>query len=134
MIIKMLRDKMGSNDGFTTKLYKEGEVHEVSEALAEAFFAEKLAEPLAEKAAENQPEPYVEGQIYVEDGVVFIGAIPADQTDVALLPIDQLTDEERAELVKDGKITEDGQPVKLKAQTGAPKNKAITKAPKNKSQ
>jgi hypothetical protein len=50
MKIKMLRSKMGSNDGITTRMYLEGEEYEVSEALGESFVGEQLAEVIDEKA------------------------------------------------------------------------------------
>lgn len=50
MKIKMLRNKLGSNDGITTRMYIEGEEYEVSEALAESFIGEGLAEVVGEKA------------------------------------------------------------------------------------
>lgn len=133
MKIKMLRSKMGSNDGHSTHYYEEGEVYDVSDALAESFIGEKLAEAVAEKPVEMHPEPFVEGQLYTDDsGAVFIGGIPDGQTEVALLPIDQLTDDERTELVHEGKLDAEGKPVDAKALETAPKNKAITRAPKNK--
>lgn len=133
MKIKMLRSKMGSEDGYNTRYYEEGEEYDVSDALAKSFIGENLAEPATGKPAEKQPEPFVEGQLYTDEtGVVFIGAIPDGQAEVALLPIDQLTDDERAELVTEGKLTADGKPLNAKAIESAPKNKAVARAPKNK--
>lgn len=59
MKIKMLRSKMGSNDGITTKMYEEGQEYEVSESLAESFLGENLAEVVegeekADKPVENK--------------------------------------------------------------------------------
>ena len=56
MKIKMLRSRMGSNDGATTKLYQEGESYDVSDALAESFIADKVAEMDDSEKAEAEPE------------------------------------------------------------------------------
>lgn len=64
--VLMLRNKMGSNDGTTTRLYNEGEEYEVSEALAASFIGEKLAELVegqkAEKPVKNKAEKAVENK------------------------------------------------------------------------
>ena len=44
MKIKMLRSKLGSNDGISTKLYQVDEEHDVSDALGEVFIKEGVAE------------------------------------------------------------------------------------------
>ena len=56
MKIKMLRSKMGSNDGYSTHYYQEGEEYDVSDALAESFFAEKLAEAMPDSKADTAPD------------------------------------------------------------------------------
>jgi hypothetical protein len=56
MKIKMLRSKMGSNDGHSTHYYEEGQEYDVSEALGQSFLDEKLAEIVAEAKAEAAPE------------------------------------------------------------------------------
>ena len=136
MKIVMLRSKMGSNDGVTTKLYEEGQEYDVSETLAESFIGENLAEPVKEKKSKpaDTPPEYIEGEVYqLDDGAVYLGVVADGSDDVVLLPVDQLTDEERAELVAEGKLTDDGKlPEQQKAEPKAPKNKAEPKAPKNK--
>ena len=136
MKIVMLRSKMGSNDGVTTKLYEEGQEYDVSETLAESFIGENLAEPVKEKKSKpaDTPPEYIEGEVYqLDDGAVYLGVVADVSDDVVLLPVDQLTDEERAELVAEGKLTDDGKlPEQQKAEPKAPKNKAEPKAPKNK--
>lgn len=49
--VKMLKSKMGSNNGYDAQMYQEGEVYEVTDTLAAAFVAEKVAEVTEEKAA-----------------------------------------------------------------------------------
>ena len=136
MKIVMLRSKMGSNDGVTTKLYEEGQEYDVSETLAESFIGENLAEPVKEKKSKpaDTPPEYIEGEVYqLDDGAVYLGVVADGSDDVVLLPVDQLTDEERAELGAEGKLTDDGKlPEQQKAEPKAPKNKAEPKAPKNK--
>jgi hypothetical protein len=56
MKIKMLRSKMGSNDGHSTHYYQEGEEYDVSDALAESFIGERLAEAVAAGKADAAPE------------------------------------------------------------------------------
>lgn len=130
--VLMLRDKMGSNDGATTKLYQKDETYDVSVELAEIFIRDKDAEAASEDATVTAPE-YVEGAVYTdESGALFVGGVPDGQTEVTLLPIEQLTDDERAELVKEGKLNADGTAIDAKAIDAAPKNKAIARAPKNK--
>jgi hypothetical protein len=65
--VKMLRNKMGSNDGVTTQMYLEGEEYEVSETLAKSFIDENLAEVAeggekAEKPLENKAEKPVKNK------------------------------------------------------------------------
>lgn len=55
MRIKMLRNKMGSPDGFTVKHYAMGQEYDVPESLAATFFADKDAEKVQEKAVEAAP-------------------------------------------------------------------------------
>ncbi len=61
MKITMIRGKLGSNDGVTTKYYEEGETYDVSDALGACFIDEKVANPtteekLAAKAVVDAPE------------------------------------------------------------------------------
>lgn len=57
MKIKMLRSRLGSNDGHTTKHYDQGEEYEVSESLGKAFLDEKDCVLLeGEKAVAAAPE------------------------------------------------------------------------------
>lgn len=128
----MLRNKMGSNDGVTTKMYDEGETYEVSEDLGALFLRDKDAKEASDDAAVTAPA-YVDGAVYAdEDGKLFVGGHVDGHDGVSLLPIDQLTDDERAALVTEGKLNADGTAIDAKAIESAPKNKAITKAPKNK--
>jgi hypothetical protein len=132
MKVQMLRNKMGSNDGVTTKMYNEGETYEVSEDLGTLFLRDKDAEIVSDDAVETAPA-YVEGGVYFdEDGKLFIGGHVDGKEGIALLPIDQITEAERAALVTEGKLNADGTAVEAKAIEAAPKNKAISKAPKNK--
>ncbi|CUW85697.1 hypothetical protein AGR2A_Cc100231 [Agrobacterium genomosp. 2 str. CFBP 5494] len=131
MKVKMLTGKLGSNDGVTTKFYEKDETYEVSEALGNAFIEEKVAEKAGDDA--TTVEPIVAGQLYTDkDGAVFIGEIPTGKTEAELLPIEKVSDEKRAELIKEGKLKEDGTAVDAKAVPVAPQNKAILGAPKNK--
>lgn len=41
--IKMLKDKLGSDNGYTTALYKKDEEYEVGDSLAESFIRDKEA-------------------------------------------------------------------------------------------
>lgn len=55
--VRMLRNKLGSNDGYTTKHYDKDETYEVSEALADMFVGEKVAElVVGEKSKGDAPE------------------------------------------------------------------------------
>ena len=128
----MLRSKMGSNDGATVKMYDEGETYDVSESLAEVFLRDKDAEK-ASDAAEAKETVLVEGDLYHDaDDNLFVAVAQAAGGEVGLLPIEQLGDEERAELIKEGKLKDDGTALESKAIEAAPKNKAVAKAPKNK--
>ena len=130
--ITMQRSKMGSNDGATVKMYEKDETYEVSESLGEAFIRDQDAVEAAETANVTAPE-FVEGVLYHDaDGNLFVGVTTPEMPDVHLLPIEQLADEERLDLIKEGKLKEDGTAVDSKAIDAAPKNKAIAKAPKNK--
>ncbi len=128
MKVQMVRNKLGSNDGVTTQMYIEGDAYEVSEALGAVFLRD--GDATAEGVA-AEPEAFVVGDIYAdEDGMLFVAGEVAGT--VGLLPIEQLSDGERADLVTEGKLNADGTAIAAKAITAAPKNKAITKAPKNK--
>jgi hypothetical protein len=54
MKITMIRGKLGSNDGATTKFYEEGETYEVSEALGQCFLEEKVAEEVSEESVSGK--------------------------------------------------------------------------------
>jgi hypothetical protein len=123
---------MGSNDGTTVKMYQDGETYEVSEDLGTLFLRDGDAELASDDAVPTAPA-YVEGGVYFDEaGKLFIGGHIDGQDGVALLPIEQMTETERAALVTEGKLNADGTAIDGKAIEAAPKNKAITKAPKNK--
>lgn len=133
MKIIMLRSKMGSNDGATTKMYDAGEEYEVSEALGLSFIEDKVAKEVDGTATTATKPEYIEGQVYHDEkGDLFVGIVTPGSAEVGLLPIEQLGDDERAELIKEGKLKDDGTAVDSKAIEAAPKNKAIGRAPKNK--
>jgi hypothetical protein len=132
MKIKMLRSKMGSNDGVTVKNYLEGEMYEVSEELGNSFIADNVAQVATDEGAPTAQPDFVEGEVYHDaDGNLFVGAAVPGSDKIGLLPIEQVPDEERAELITTGKLKEDGSAVDSKAIEAAPKNKAV-KPPKNK--
>lgn len=54
MKIKMLRQTMGCDDGFTVMTYEAGEVYEVSDDLARCFLADGSAEEV--KNLSDAPE------------------------------------------------------------------------------
>lgn len=63
MKIKMLRNSLGSNDGFTVHHYDKGEEYDVSDDLGNSFIKEGVAEQAeaapeqkAEKPAKNKAE------------------------------------------------------------------------------
>lgn len=131
MKLLMLRSKLGSNDGATTKMYEKGKTYEVSEYLGEIFLRDGDAE-VADESAKVAQATLVEGDLYHDaDDNLFVAVAQAGG-ELGLLPIEQLGDEERADLIKEGKLKEDGTAVASKAIEAAPKNKAVTKAPKNK--
>lgn len=53
--VKMIKNAHGCEDGFTSRHYKEGEVYELPNHLADNFIIAELATLFEEK--ENQPHP-----------------------------------------------------------------------------
>ncbi|WP_442577861.1 hypothetical protein ACSBOB_20150 [Mesorhizobium sp. ASY16-5R] len=48
MKVLMLRDKLASEDGVTTKLFATGETYDIGDTLGEGFIAEGLAETVTD--------------------------------------------------------------------------------------
>lgn len=57
MLIKMLKTTRGANDGVTIASYEAGETYDLSETLAGAFLADKVAEHAdAKPATKSKPK------------------------------------------------------------------------------
>ncbi|WP_342150238.1 hypothetical protein [Methylorubrum sp. SB2] len=154
--IKMLRNDRGSEDGVSVKHYEREREYDVPTDFGQRFIDAGSAELVADLASnDNKPETpsqpsgkqpgtdgdatpvYVPGNVYDIDGHVCVAVEGSDSADdsnptVGLLPVEQLTDEERKALVAEGKLTEDGKVPEAKAQPGAPENRAQNGAPQNK--
>lgn len=132
--IKLLRNARGSEDGFSVRHFEKDEKVSVSRDLANALIAEGSAEEIGgtgNKGAKSTAKPeYQVGDVVEKDGATYLAIVSAEAPDgIGLLPIDQVTPEEREQLVKEGKLTPEG-----KAVASAPANKALKGAPANKGQ